>query len=146
MNRILLVATLFLSTAAAGCRTGRDIQVAFEMSPLANNDTPIAVDLVRVKDPELLHLLTMLSASDWFAKRGEIRQRYSGASEISTWSWELVPGKAVHHQTVAVKGDGYNCLIFANYASSGAHRLNLGPCKSFSLHLGQSDAGITFPD
>lgn len=146
MNRILLAATLLASTAVAGCRTHRDIRVAFEMSPLANNDTPISVDLVQVRDLEQLHPLTMLSASEWFAKRGEIRQMHSEAFDLSTWSWELVPGQTMPSQTVSVRGDGYYCLIFANYSSPGVHRINLRPCRSFSLQLGPSEAAITFHD
>lgn len=87
----------------------------------ANNDSPIAVDVVFVTDKTLLARIAELPASKWFAVRGDLTGTFPDA--IRYQSWELVPG-----QRVVVPGDKLRgprvagVFVFADYPGPGAHR------------------------
>ena len=48
------------------------LDVKVHVSPKANNNNPVAVDLVLVSDKKLLQELMKMSAHDWFEKRHQI--------------------------------------------------------------------------
>jgi type VI secretion system protein len=90
----------------------------------ANNDSPIAVDVVFVTDKTLLARIAELPASKWFAVRGDLKGTFPDA--IRYQSWELVPG-----QRVVVPGDTLRgprvagVFVFADYPGPGAHRVRV---------------------
>ena len=69
-----------VAAADPGCRRAR------------NDDSPIAVDFVAVKDAELFKELAGLPASQWFANREQYRRDYR---QFAVWSLELVPGQFI---------------------------------------------------
>lgn len=90
----------------------------------ANNDSPIAVDVVFVTDKTLLARIAELPASKWFAVRDDLTGTFPDA--IRYQSWELVPG-----QRVVVPGDKLRgprvagVFVFADYPGPGAHRMRI---------------------
>ncbi|MNP77493.1 hypothetical protein D3C76_1749350 [compost metagenome] len=64
--------SLALALLLAGCSVfGPRVQLdalTLDVAERANDDTPIAVDFIAVNDPELLKLLSGITARQWFAE------------------------------------------------------------------------------
>lgn len=67
-------------------------RLTLDVAARANDDSPIAVDFVAVKDAELFKELAGLPASQWFANREQYRRDYR--QQFAVWSLELVPGSS----------------------------------------------------
>lgn len=94
----------------------------------ANQNSPVAVDVVMVLDDAMLARLSELPAAKWFGARADLQKTYPQG--LSYRSWELVPG-----QTIRVSADAFGAprvaavLVFANYATPGAHRVRVDELK-----------------
>ncbi len=92
----------------------------------ANQDSPVAVDLVFVRDPALLEMLNATPAAKWFATRIDLQRAFPEG--VGIVSLEVVPGQTrrladharIHQLALAV-------LAFASYPPPGDHRLRLQP-------------------
>ncbi len=102
----------------------------------ANQDSPVAVDLVFVRDPALLEVLNATPAAKWFATRTDLQRAFPEG--VSVVSLEVVPGQTlrlphaahIHQLALAV-------LAYAGYPPPGDHRLRLQPTPgNFLLQLG----------
>lgn len=98
--------------------------LTLDVVPGANSDTPIAVDLVAIQDPDLLKLLLTIPAKQWFAQREQLRRDYLQA--IQVWSLELVPGQFMEASDMPMTGShAVGLLVYAGYNNPGTHRLRL---------------------
>jgi type VI secretion system protein len=103
-------------------------EVTLSAAPGANQNSPVAVDVVMVLDEAMLGRLAELPASKWFGARADLQKTFP--QSLSYRSWELVPG-----QTLRVPGATFGSprvagvFIFANYATPGAHRLRVEDLK-----------------
>lgn len=94
----------------------------------ANQNSPIAVDIVLVFEDDMLTRLVELPAAKWFAVRADLRKTFP--KSLSYRTWELVPG-----QTIQVPGESFGTprvvgvLVYADYALPGAHRLRVETLK-----------------
>src|SRR2546423_2735476 len=97
MKNILLVFLVLINIANAEPRALGQSKLVMKVnvSPQANNNNPIALDLVLVKDKKLLKELMKISAKEWFEKRNQYRLDYPKETGLSTGSWEWVPGQVV---------------------------------------------------
>ena len=102
----------------------------------ANNDNPVAFDLVLVTDKILLEELGKISASEWFENRNQYRLDYPEETGLSAGSWEFVPGQVVVLEPITVKSEIVGGIILANYFTPGEHRAVIDPRKSFVVTLG----------
>lgn len=102
----------------------------------ANQDSPVAVDLVFVRDPALLEVLNTTPAAKWFATRADLQRAFPEG--VGVVSLEVVPGQTlrltdharIHQLALAV-------LAFAGYPPPGEHRLRLQPAPgNYLLQLG----------
>lgn len=106
-------------------------EVTFTASDDANNNSPVAVDVVLVSDPAMLARLAEMPASKWFAAREDLVSTYP--KNLRYRSWEIVPS-----QHVDVSGDVFagsrvaGAFVFANYQDPGAHRARI---EHFSGHM-----------
>ncbi|QEL57868.1 type VI secretion protein [Chromobacterium paludis] len=108
--------------------------VRLDMASRANDDAPLAVDFVAVKDPELLKVLLGMPAAKWFEQREQFRRDYPDGLKV--WSLELVPGQHVETDQIPIRGESAaGLLVFASYAAPGMHRLNLDARKSAWLRF-----------
>ena len=130
--------SLWLLTQLAGCALpgfltfkGTKLgwsEVTLSAAPDANQNSPIAVDVVLVFEDDMLERLAELPATKWFGVRADLRKTFPKG--LSYRTWELVPG-----QTIPVPGDSFGSprvvgvLIYADYATPGAHRLRLETLK-----------------
>lgn len=98
----------------------------------ANDNTPVAVDIVAVSDSTLLSTIQALSAAQWFNAKSQLLRDSPGGLHI--WSLELVPGSRFETRENPLQGvPAEAILLFARYRSAGDHRLRLD--KTDSLHL-----------
>jgi type VI secretion system protein len=109
-------------------------ELAFQVAPDANDNTPVAVDLVLVDDKRLLDQLLTLTAREWFEQREQIRRDHP--RDIELLGWELVPGQELPPQPVRAGRRSVAAIIYANYLAPGAHRWRLGGERRVLVHLG----------
>jgi type VI secretion system protein len=122
---VLLAAAILLGGCAdlLGPRVQLD-SLTLDVAERANDDTPIAVDFIAVRDPELLKVLSGITARQWFSEREQYRRDYQ--TQFSVWSLELVPGQFMEAREFPLAGDSAaGLLVFAGYNTPGAHRLRL---------------------
>lgn len=99
-------------------------ELTLSASDEANNDSPVAVDVVFVTDKTLLARIAELPASKWFAARADLAATFPDS--IRYQSWELVPG-----QRLVVPGDKLRgprvagVFVFADYHGPGANRVRV---------------------
>jgi len=132
---------------AAACvpkaiRPASKLTVKVDVSPQANNNNPVALDLVLVKDKKLFLELKKISAAEWFEKRNQYRLDYPKELGLSAGSWEWVPGQAVKIDPMSFKEKYAGGLVFANYFTPGAHRAVIDPTKPVVITLGPDDLSV----
>jgi len=115
------------------------VDVKVHVSPAANNNNPVAVDLVLVSDKKLLQELMKMSASEWFEKRHQVAMDYPKEIGLSAARWEWVPGQQVKLDRVIVKTEVAGGVVFANYFNAGTHRATIDPRKGILITLGDED-------
>ena len=113
------------------------LDLKVHVSPKANNNNPVAVDLVLVSDKKLLQELMKMSASEWFEKRHQVTLDYPKETALGAGRWEWVPGQQVKVDRVTVKYEVVGGVIFANYFNAGAHRAPIDPRKGVLVTLGE---------
>ncbi|AGR58614.1 TPA: T6SS protein Cts2N [Salmonella bongori] len=119
-------------------RVGLD-SVVIDTAPLANDNAPIAVDIVAIADASLVPVIQTLSASQWFNAKSQYLHDYPNGLHI--WSLELVPDSHFVADENPLKGaQAQTLLLFARYRSEGEHRLRLDNMDSLHLRLMMDDA------
>ncbi len=98
--------------------------VSFDVAPTLNQTSALAVDLVLIYDKALLETLLPLSASEWFARRDQLRKDYPDYKKsFKVWPLELVPAQdttlAIRDLRCAKSG-----IVFADYYTPGDHRVH----------------------
>jgi type VI secretion system protein len=87
----------------------------------ANNNSPVAVDVVMISDPAFFDKLLALRATQWFQDRDDLVATYPQA--VRYRSWEVVPGESLSIDKRTFDGPRVTgVLVFARYTSPGAHR------------------------
>ncbi|MBX3585773.1 MAG: hypothetical protein KF796_03935 [Ramlibacter sp.] len=99
-------------------------EVVISATQGANQNTPVAVDIVLVMEQGAIEKLSALSASRWFASRTDLLKTFPG--EFSFQSWEVTPG-----QTLRLPGATFGSpsvltvFVFADYLAPGEHRIRV---------------------
>jgi len=143
---IVFVASLCLS--ACGIKTlatrtkaimGAKLNVEVIVSEDANQNRPIALDLIVVYDEKLLEQILEMTSTDWFEKKNQIRRDYLKGEGFDSWEWEWVPGQSVPLQKLPLKPKALGGFIFADYRSKGEHRYRIDPFGGVKIHLSEKD-------
>jgi type VI secretion system protein len=106
----------------------------------ANEDSPVAVDLVFVYDKKLLDALLKIPATEWFAKREQFIKDYGNALAVEKWEW--VPGQQIDRINVSYRAGARRVVLFADYVTDGDHRATADPQEPFRLVLGARDFSV----
>ena len=123
-----LVATLLLITG--GCRSGngsdpdpaiRMRTVVVVMTDGANGDWPAEVEMVRVRDANLLTELLRIESAAWFADAGE--KFVKANPEALVDRWEMVPGTSVGPVNVRIRAK-VTGVVFCNIPGTPPVRLS----------------------
>jgi type VI secretion system protein len=136
-------ALLLLAGCSASLPRVKVDTLAISVAAQANLDTPIAVDTVLVRNPQVFDMLLGLPAAKWFAQRDQFRRDYP--NDIHVLSYEVVPGQQILAKPFEFKGQrAAGVLVFADYQTPGVHRVRLdgGPAKAV-LQLGDQDLQLT---
>ena len=114
---------------------GGSLDVTVKIAEDANQNSPIAVELMVVYDEELMARLLKMTASQWFAERDQIRRDYKDGEGFDSWGWEWVPGQKIPVQELPLKPSAQGALVFADYAVPGTHRFRIDPFEDIIIHL-----------
>ena len=106
----------------------------------ANEDSPVAVDLVFVYDKKLLDELLKIPASDWFARREQFVKDYGDALAVANWEW--VPGQQIERISVPYRAGARRVVVFSDYVTDGDHRATADPQEPFRLVLGARNFSV----
>ena len=123
-------------------RSTSKLMIKVDVSARANNNNPVALDLVLVKDKKLFKELMKISAAEWFEKRNQYRLDYPKEIGLSAGSWEWVPGQVVTIEPIPFKFKVAGGLVFANYFTPGTHRAVIDAKKPFVITLGPEDISV----
>jgi type VI secretion system protein len=139
------VYALVLPTACVpkAIRPSSKLVLKVNVTPQANNNNPVALDLVLVKNKKLLKELMKISASEWFEKRNQYRLDYPKEIGLNAGSWEWVPGQVVSIDPKPFKEKYAGGLVFANYFTPGTHRALVDPSKPIVITLGAEEIVVT---
>ncbi len=133
------VAAAALSMAAMGCGgTPARMRLMLEVSttPRANQNSPVAVSFVAVKDQKFFEKTVALNAKQWFEQREQLHRDDPSGQLFTEWEWEYVPGHPPPPSVIEIDGGAVAALIFANYRTPGDHRIRLGPQRKLRIELG----------
>ena len=114
------------------------LQVA--LSPSANQNSPVAVDVLLISDKSFLKTAQTLSANDWFRKKMQLQRQFPKGMDIKSWEW--VPGQTVAPINFDVPLETQAAIMFANYASAGPHSASLPTRGKVSVFLDDDDFTI----
>jgi type VI secretion system protein len=142
---------VFLFAASAGvamlssCSMKQKVRSAFGgelpmhvvVVPEANEDSPVAVDVVVVYDRKLVDDLLKLSASQWFATKAQFMADHDRKVAVQGWEW--VPGQKVDPISIEYRAGAQQVVVFADYHTDGAHRVVVQPQQPFRLVLEERD-------
>ena len=90
----------------------------------ANLNTPVALDVVLLRDEATLGMVSALSASKWFSSRADLVKTFPEG--LSYRSVEIAPG-----QTLKLAPDAFGAsrvvgvMLFADYLTPGEHRVRV---------------------
>lgn len=107
------------------------------LSETANQNSPVAVDVLLIKDKAFLKTAQGLSANDWFVKKTQLQRQFPKALEVKSWEW--APGQNVSPISFVVPVDTQGAMIFANYASAGPHSAPLPTSGKVTIFLDDDD-------
>jgi len=123
-----------LGTLAACSAKVNTRNFAVSASRDANRDSPVAVDLVIVREEALVPTVTAMSARQWFMDRDQMARDHPASLEFQ--SWEFVPGQIWESSGFPLSNrSGYALVVFADYQSEGVHRVRVDPIREFRLVL-----------
>lgn len=114
------------------------LQVA--VSSDVNQNSPVAVDVLLIKDKSFLKTAQGLSANDWFLKKAQLQRQFPKGMDVKSWEW--VPGQSVAPISFVVPVDTQGAMIFANYASAGPHSAPLPMSGKVAIFLDDDDFTI----
>jgi len=138
-----LATAVLLATAGCG-GTPAPVRLMIEVSVTqrANQNSPVPVSLVAVKDPKFLERALALNAKQWFEQREQLHRDDPSGQLFTEWEWEYVPGHPPPPVVIEVDGSALAALIFANYRTPGDHRIRLAPSRKLRIELGNEDVKV----
>lgn len=90
-------------------------------APDANLNTPVALDVVQVRDEATLALVSALPAAKWFASRADLAKTFPEG--LSIHSLEVTPAMTIKLAASAfAPSRQMGVFIFADYLTPGEHR------------------------
>jgi len=124
----------------AGRVVGRlDLRVA--LAPDANEDNPVALSLLLVRDGRAALVLRGLTAAQWFATRETVLRANSGV--LDEGLCKFIPGQQVPPLSVPVRPGTTEGFLFVRYRAGGPHRYRFSPNRPMRLELGRQEISLT---
>lgn len=147
----VLVTVLLALFSAASCAKGpktpkgfpelRNTKTKFtvqvNVADPANQNSPIPMDFVVVRDKKLMQEVSKLSAKDWFDRRMQIGRDFP--EKVAVVSWEWVPGQHAGPVSISLAKKDKVGYIFTNYLNGGDHRAVVDLRAPIVINLGPED-------
>jgi type VI secretion system protein len=149
IGAFLLAGLLLFSTISCGLPKrarsmfGGQIPMRISVSPDANRNSPIAVELVIVYNGKLLDELLKMPAGDWFRKREQFLRDHPDG--VDSWRWEWIPGQEVAELELPYRVGAKGGVLFADYVTPGEHRMRIDPHQPVRLMLRTADFTLEGP-
>lgn len=147
---LMLVLPVLLLTACSLFQSGGATyrvelrSVVLKVAEDANDHTPVALDFVVVKAPELLAVLQKTTAAQWFLNKSQFLADHP--DQLLSWSLEVVPGTVVEEKNIPFRREKMaGLLLFVGYATEGAHRLRLDGVEHLDLVFGRDTVQLANP-
>ncbi len=134
---VLLAATSCGLPNRARSMFGGQLPIQVTILPNANEDSPLAVELIVVYEDKIVDKLLEKKAREWFAGRDQFLRDY--ADDVDSWKWEWIPGQEVRPIELTYGIGAKRVVLFADYLTPGDHRATIDPQRPFRLVLGQSE-------
>jgi hypothetical protein len=99
------------------------IELQGNVAPDANANSVVPFDIAVVQDKNTAKELAKMDASTWFSAKGRCSFIGGKKPKLEFHSWEFVPGQSFELHVV-VPADAKAVFGFAQYASSGPHRVD----------------------
>jgi type VI secretion system protein len=112
-----------------------DLNVGIDKA--ANNDSPVALDVVLIKDKAFWKTAPAMAATQWFAQKDALERRYGKKLQVSSWEW--IPGQPIPPINIKVPRWLKGAMVFASYPSPGTHSAPLSAGRKVSIDLQQDD-------
>lgn len=129
---LVLVSSCGLARKTRSAFAGK-VRMEVLVLPRINQNSPVAVELLMIRDRSLWERLREKPAAEWFEERDALARSFPDSYQ--SWRWEWVPGQEVPPQTLEV-GRGVRWgLVFARYLVAGDHRAVVKPREPFRLVL-----------
>lgn len=103
----------------------------------ANDNFPIAMDLVTITDKKIIADIGKLTSNDWFERRMQVMRDAQG--KISVASFEWVPGQHAGPIAVAIAPKTRVAYVFAKYMNVGSHRALIDVKAPVVINMGVED-------
>ena len=123
---------------------GKKIHIKVNISENANQNNPIAFDLLFVYDKGLLKKILTMSAREWFKRKPQITKDNILGKDMDYWSWEWVPGQKVPILSLPLKPKAKGGVIFVNYFSPVEHRIKIDPFKDLVVDLREREVVVRY--
>lgn len=142
IRTLLLGVIIFMNNGCAFWQSRVDIHsVVIDVAEDANDNAPVAVDIVAIRDAALIPKIQSISAEQWFQAKAQIVRDAPDA--LGIWSLELVPGSHFVAENNPLQGQAAEAIVlFARYRSEGDHRLRLDNVSSLHLRLMTDDLAL----
>jgi len=127
---------------AAGC-FGRGGMKGYSVvvSPVANGNSPVPVEMVAVFDKKMVAEVSGLTAADWFQRREQFGRDYP--ERWHSKRWEFVPGQSMPLHGLEKELRGARALyLWADYPGEGPHRVRLDRFKYVVIEFGEKDVTV----
>ena len=116
-------------------------KVNFNVHQGVNDNSPLRLDLVIIKNEGLLQSLKGLTADQYFNERTQLQRDHPGQMQLYTW--EILPGHKLKPMKINIeKVSSAGVIIFARYRAPGAHRHLLGNDREITINLEQHDFNV----
>ena len=141
--RLLICLLALLGAASCGLPNrvrsmfGGQLPIEVTISPDANEDSALAVELIVAYDQKVVDELLKMPARKWFDGREQFLRDHP--EKIDSWKWEWTPGQAVAPLELSYGIGAKQVVLYADYLTPGEHRAAIDPQKPFRLVLGQSE-------
>lgn len=100
----------------------------------ANQSSPVPVEFILVRDPELVEVVQGYTAGEWREGRAQFLRDNPGG--VLTERKEYVPGQVVSARPLPFDDrSGRALIVFAHYRSPGEHRARVDHLSAFTLLL-----------
>ena len=128
-----------VSSAVPGAqgRATQKFSMQVNVADGANQNFPIAMDLVTISDKKVIAEVGKLTSKDWFERRSQVLRDTQGKVAVASWEW--VPGQHAGPISVAIAPKTRVAYIFANYINGGGHRALIDVKTPVVINLGPED-------